>query len=415
MKKIIQSVFSLILSSILLLANNVLHAAGFYLSEVGTPGGLGTAGTANTTNTVSADAAWSNPAGMTGLKKDEKMSGLVLLLPKVEFNSSVAEAGGSDGGNAGVAAGIPSFFMVTKLSDKARFGFSIVAPLGGGADYGDDFVGRYGTTQVSLQGVSLSPSFAYQINDKLSLGAGVSMIYTLFDQDIAVKQGSFPDGKIKIDKIDDWGGQFFAGLTYQINERALLGMVYRSELDTNLEGDVKFKNMLYTPAVDSIKVDWNNPQIVEIGLRYKLSNQYILFTNVDWEDWSEFSDNRIAFDGGRFDSVVKSDRNFKDTWHLGFGIVKMLGEQNLLSFGVSYDSSPVDDEDRTIDLPVDEQFKLSTSYAWKGDKKLDFALGATLIYDGKGKIDQTSQGVRFKGEFDNNYFLFVAGTVRYTF
>ncbi len=415
MKKIIQSVLSLILSSTLLLVTHTLYAAGFYLSEVGTPGGLGTAGTANTTNTVSADSAWSNPAGMTGLKQDEKMAGLEILMPKVEFNSSIATAGGSDGGNAGVAAAIPSFFMVTKLSDKARFGFSMVAPLGGGADYGDNFVGRYSTTEVSLQGVSLSPSFAYQINDQLSLGAGVSLVYTLFEQEIAIKQGAFHDGKVKIDQIDDWGGQFFAGLTYQINERALLGAVYRSKLDTKLEGDVKFKNMLYTPAVDSIKVDWDNPQIVEIGLRYILNHQYTLFTNIDWEDWSEFSDNRIDFDGGRFDAVVKSDRKFKDTWHLGVGIVKTLSNQNLLSFGVSYDSSPVDDEDRTIDLPVDEQFKFSTGYAWKKDKQLDFALGATLIYAGDGKIDQTSQGVRFKGEYDNNYFLFVGGTVRYTF
>ncbi|MGB5735253.1 MAG: hypothetical protein WBM40_12520, partial [Thiohalocapsa sp.] len=35
--------------------------AGFYLTEVGTPGSLGTAGAANPTNTVSADASWTNP------------------------------------------------------------------------------------------------------------------------------------------------------------------------------------------------------------------------------------------------------------------------------------------------------------------------------------------------------------------
>ena len=44
-----------------------------------------------------------------------------------------------------------------------------------------------------------------------------------------------------------------------------------------------------------------------------------------------------------------------------------------------------------------------------------YALGATLIYLGDGKVDQTAQGVRFKGEFDTNYALFVDGTVRYEF
>ena len=34
--------------------------------------------------------------------------------------------------------------------------------------------------------------------------------------------------------------------------------------------------------------------------------------------------------------------------------------------GISYDSSPVDDDDRTIDLPLDEQLKLSAAYGREG-------------------------------------------------
>ncbi len=127
-----KTVSFLTLLSALLLTHNILYAAGFYLSEIGTPGSLGTAGAANTTNTFSADAAWTNPAGMTGIEEDELITGMQILVPKMEFDSSVAEAGGSDGGNAGVIAAIPSFFMVKKISEKARFGFSVVAPMGGG-------------------------------------------------------------------------------------------------------------------------------------------------------------------------------------------------------------------------------------------------------------------------------------------
>jgi len=34
---------------------------------------------------------------------------------------------------------------------------------------------------------------------------------------------------------------------------------------------------------------------------------------------------------------------------------------------------------------------------------------------GDAKIDQTSQGVRATGEFDNNLILFLGGTLRYVF
>ena len=47
------------------------YAAGFYLAEVGTPHSLGTAGVANPTNIQSADAAWSNPAGMAFVQQDQ--------------------------------------------------------------------------------------------------------------------------------------------------------------------------------------------------------------------------------------------------------------------------------------------------------------------------------------------------------
>ncbi len=35
-------------------------------------------------------------------------------------------------------------------------------------------------------------------------------------------------------------------------------------------------------------------------------------------------------------------------------------------------------------------------------------MSTSYVYFGKGKIDQTLRGVRFKGEFDTNYLFFIA-------
>ena len=143
-------IFRLALSVILISGLPLAQGAGFYLSEVGSPGSLGTAGVANSTNTVGADSSWTNPAGMTGLQQDTIMNGVQVILPKIEFDSSVATSGGSDGGNAGDIAAIPSFFYVNKFSDNLRLGFSVAGTMGGGIDYGDSFVGRYSTTYAEL-------------------------------------------------------------------------------------------------------------------------------------------------------------------------------------------------------------------------------------------------------------------------
>ena len=120
-------------------------AAGFYMTQVGTPLSIGTVGVVNTVNTWGADAAWAQPAGMVNLPEGTVgVTGLTLMVPEMKFDSSVAEAGGKDGGNAGDIAAVPSQFLVKKLSDQTSVGLAITAPLGGAMDFGNDFVGRYG-------------------------------------------------------------------------------------------------------------------------------------------------------------------------------------------------------------------------------------------------------------------------------
>lgn len=402
-----------------MLATNQLQAAGFYLQEVGTPHSLGTAGVANPTNIESADASWSNPAGMAFIKQDEFYAGAQLILPRMEFDPSVADAGGNDGHNAGSPVLVPSLFYVHRYTDRVSFGISLAGTMGGGVDYGDDFVGRYSTISAELSAIGLSPSVAYKVNDDFSVGAGVSMIYTLFEQDIAINPALVAtvdggDGRLKIEDADDIGFQPFFSVNYRPTDRLLLSLVYRAEMDVGLSGDVKVKNIAAPIGADSTDIDWTNPQWLELGVRYELSDRDTLHFNAGWQDWSEFSKNQLAFSGGFANPVVELDRNFKDTWHAGVAYSHRTGKGGY-SLGFSYDSSPVDDEDRTFDLPFDETFKLSGGYFWQGDRDLDFAVGGTLYLMGDAAIDQPAQGVRTKGEFDENLILFLGGTLRYVF
>jgi len=414
-------ILSAVLGVILVIQLPLVQGAGFYLSEIGTPGSLGTAGVANPTNTFGADSSWTNPAGMTGLQHDAMVGGMQLVLPKVEFDSAYVSpgTGGNDGGNAGNPAVVPSFFYVNKLTNNLRFGFSIAGIMGGGVDYGDNFVGRYSTIKAELGGLGISPSLGYRINDRFSVGAGVSIVHTRFDQDIAINQSAVnaADAKLKIEKATDWGHQPFVGMTYQISDRALLGVVYRAEMDVELEGNVKIKNWQLpgSPAANDIDIDWDNPQTLDAGLKYQLDDSNTMFLQAGWQDWSEFSNNRLAFSGRNLNPVATIDRNFDDTWHAGIAFAHIEGDHGT-TIGFSYDSSPVDNQDRTLDLPFDETYKLSFAYGWMGSKQLDFSVGGTLYLIGDARINQTSiDGTQVSGKFDTNNILFLGGTFRYRF
>ena len=410
-----------------LLATQSALAAGFYLSEIGTPLSLGTAGVANPTNDNGADSSWTNPAGMTGLDQSEMVGGFQVVAPNIRFDSSVAEAGGSDGGNAGNVVPIPSFFYVNRVTDRLRLGFSVAGIMGGGVDYGDSFVGRYSTSMAELGAVGISPAIGFKVNDKFSVGAGVSIIYTRFDMDVAINQkivgpdGELiidePDGKFKIVKADDWGYQPYVGLTYHVTDRAMLGFVYRAEMDVNLEGDAKIHNWnlpVPKPKANSIDVDWNNPQTAKLGLKYRLDDKNLLFMSAGWEDWSRFSENTLALEGGALNPEIRLDREFDDTWNAAIALAHHEGG-HATSIGFAYESSPVDDKHRTLDLPFEELYKVSFAYGWEGHKDLDFSLGSTVYLIGDAKIKQESQGVEVKGKYDTNYIVFFGGTVRYRF
>ena len=403
----------LILIAAIAVAIPAANAGGLYASEIGSPNSLGTAASGNVTNREVADAAWSNPAGMTGLDDAQLLTGLQVIAPNTEFESTIAEAGGSDGGNAGEMAAIPSFFYVKPLNDDWRFGLSMVAPFGGGFDFGDDFVGRYGVEEIAIQALAVSPSLAYRVNDRFSVGFGVSVIYTILEMDVAINQAQFdaPDAKVQIEDATDTALQPFFGLQWQYSDRGTFGMVYRAEADIELSGDVTINGLVapLTPQ-SSLTASWDNPQLLEIGIRHQLNDEWALTANANWEDWSVFSVNDFAINDAPAGPVlIQLDRNWEDTYKFGVGVLGQRHDGRKLAFGVAYDTSPVSSADRTIDLPSDEQLRLSAAYGRDTGGKHAWGVGATLLWLGNGKVDQTAGGVRFAGEFDKNWVFFVGG------
>ena len=217
---------------------------------------------------------------------------------------------------------------------------------------------------------------------------------------------------MELDKATGFGYQPFLGLTFQPTDRMLLGLVYRGKADVELKGDVLWRNLAVTPQINTFKVAWDNPQWLEGGLRFNLTDDKIIAVNAGWQDWSKFSHNQLSFGGGILSPVVSLDRKWDDTWHAGIAYAQDFDKKGRVSFGFSYDSSPVSDANRTIDLPFDETFKFSTSYSVLGAGNFDYAFGATLFVFGDGKVDQTAQGVRFVGEFDSNHMLMIGATIR---
>ncbi len=369
-------------------------AGGLYLNEFGTPA-MGTSGAGAQALANDASTAFHNAAGMTRLEGDEVMVTGGLLYADLEFapdpNTPVP---GGDGGSAGGPGPILGAFYSRGLSDDWRFGLSAVSISAAIIDYDDDWAGRYLVQDVTVFTVSAMPSIAYRVNDKLSLGAGAMVMFAALDEKIAAPP-PLGTGQVKIDGNDFEFG-FNLSTLYEFDDDTRLGLMYASEMTPTFSGDVEI-----TPPDLQVGLDAGIvfPQLVRLSGYHQLNPRWALLGTVGWENWSAFEN--ITLSTAKGSQLLP--RNWNDTWHYSIGAHYRLNNQWLLQFGAAYDTSPVSASDRTPDMPMDRQVRLSAGAQYSVSKNLTIGGAFTFADYGNAAIDNDL----LKGDYKTNdiYFL----------
>lgn len=375
---------------------------GLYLNEFGTPS-MGVAGAGANAVAVDASTSFHNAAGMTRIKGKELMATGGLLNATVEFDpDDDTPIPGGDGGDAGGPAPIIGGFYVHSLSDKWKLGANLITITGAVLDYDDDWTGRYLNTEVTLLTVTFFPSIAYRVNKWLSLGGGPQIMYADLEMK-AMAPLPFGSGEVKIDGNDVAFG-FGLGALFEVSERTRFGLVYQSEIEPEFDGDVSID-----PPGISVSTDTTITlaRFVKLAGYHEINERWALLGTVGWEDWSAFEDVNISTELGD----QKIPRNWKDTWKIAAGIHFRPVEKWLLQLGFAYDTSPVDSDDRTPDMPIDRQIRYATGVQYNWSDKL--STGAQLVYADYGNAKINNDLLR--GDYKRNDFLFFALNANWKF
>ena len=400
----------------LLIASSA-RAGGLYLYELGSPD-VGAAAAGWAARAQDASTVFTNPAGMTRLEKSELLVGVQPLYLHAEFSpDSNTSTSGSDG-DASTWLPAGGLYYVHNLRPKLKIGVSTVGYFGLGLEYENDWVGRYYVREVKLQALGIQPALAYQVTDWLSLGAGVVALYGVLEEKVAVNNigPNQSDGKLKIEDSD---------LTYQANLGVLVeprkgtrfGLTYLSEGDLKFKDEPNFSNL--GPGLEAllranglldakIKIEFTMPQALMFSAFHELSDHWAVMGNLGWQDWSEFGKVGVAVTSEDSSSLTL-DRNYKDTWHVAVGAQYRVADPWLLTAGIAYDSSMMDDEDRTPDMPLGEawRFGLGARYDWS--ENLAFGLGYTLLWSGDLDMDVNRGPLagRVSGTYENVSMNFI--------
>lgn len=393
-----------VVAPLILLPLSPVSAGGLYLNEFNTPS-AGVAGAGAAAVASDASTAFHNPAGMTRVEGKQVMGGLGMLYGSTRFDAddSTPIAGGDGGQAFEYPVPLITGFYVHDVTDDLKAGIGLLSLTGAQLDYSDNWSGRFLVQDVELLTLSAQPVVAYQVTDWLSFGGGVNVMYASLDYKLAAPTGGSSDGRISLDG-DDVAFGFNLSTLVELSPQTRLGVSYQSEIELEFSGDLDVDPLGVSFGSDT---ELTLPQFIRVGIYHELDEQFAILGTVGWDDWSELDALYISTEAGSADVP----RDWRDTYHIAGGLHYRPDEDWLLQGGIAFDSSPVDSEDRTPDMPIDRQIRYATGVQYQWSESLNIGGALEFIDMGDAEIDRPF----LKGEYSENYIVYVGLNVNWKF
>jgi len=409
----------------LMLPGMSAEAAGLWLYEMGTPD-VGTASAGMASRAEDAATAFANPAGMTRLKESQFMAGVQPLYADIKFDTQKSTFGGGDGGNAGGIVPTGSLSYVHNVSEDLKLGLTAGSYLGLGVKFDDNWAGRYYVQQEDFTTGFLNGALGYKVNDWLSVGGGLSLIYGQLGAQTNINnlEPNAPDGRLKFKDTDTAPG-WNAGLLIEPRTGTRVGLTYTSKVDLKYKDQISFHGL--GPGLNAAlqltgltnaetKLDFTLPNQVMLSGYHELTPDLALMADLGWQNWSQFGQIGVSIDSTTSTSTT-ADANFQDTWHTALGARYRLNPLWSVSAGFAYDSSPVSNSDRSIVLPLDRQYRyaLGLQYNWR--KNVAFGAAYEYMDAGSAPVNQTAGPLKgdLKGRLKDDAFSFLALNMNWKF
>jgi long-chain fatty acid transport protein len=375
------------------------QAGGLYLEEFAT-NSMGTAGAGSQAYASDAGTTIDNPAGMTRLEGHQIFAGFAPGVGTVQFDKTNSPV--NDGGNGGDQGGfIPMLGSgyAHKLHDRVRLGIGVFSVAGAALDADNGWAGRNEVTDISLFTLGANPGVAIKLTDWPSIGGNWKIVYAKLDWKLRGPGG----GKIEIEDADDVGYGGVASVLLEPMEGLRFGLVYESEVDIDLSGDINVPPGGGTTAEFDLELPL--AQAVRFSAYWDATEKIALLFSLGWEDWSTLETTAVSVNGGA-NTVPLA---FEDTWRIGGGLHYRLSPQWMLQTGYSYDSSALKNKNRTTALPIDEQHRVGFGAVHQYSESLKLGMNFEWVNLGKAKVRTPN----VRGSYERNDLFFFGFTVNW--
>ena len=328
---------------------------------------------------------------MTRFDDSELMAGGTLTYIYAPFSDDGNSVEGTTGGSKDwVPAG--SVAYVYPVSDDLKLGLSFQNYFGLMLNWDDDWVGRSTSVNETLLAPQLQPTAAYQVNDWLSVGAGVGLTMGVLSNKARVADPYDPDapeGKLKVSDTD-FAVQYNIGFMLEPSESTRIGVRYLSETELDFKDSPQLTGIntepppgtSFTPVTvpNGLDLGIRMPQAVTGGIYHQLNDDWALLGSVGWEEWSRFGDIKVKLRGTEV--VTEVNEGFDDVWHFGAGAEYRVNPKLLLTSGLAYDTSMMTDAHRPVAIPLGSMTRYALGFQYEKRKGLTLGGGLSFVWEG---------------------------------
>jgi long-chain fatty acid transport protein len=396
------------------------HASGFGLRE-GSADWLGNAFVGSEAKAYDASTAWTNPAGMALLDRNEVESDISFISPSASFSGyntnplTRGTVGGVQGGNAVTPAASGALFGVFTLAPNWRLGVSLTNPYGERTSYPGDFVGRYQSLVSNITAVDLGASLSYKVNDHISVGGGP--VFEYFDarltQALNIPTLSALTGQDPIADVhgNDIGIGYNVGVLYSFDSQTRIGVDYHSRIRNNISGTqsiaVPAIYSVYSPNTVAALAAGNSgattsvtlPDSLGVSVYHQISPAWALMASLQWTHWALFNSLNITPKNGSPGSVI--NENWRDTWFAGVATNYQLTDRIMLQAGFAYDQSPVTNSNRTSRVPDANHYDLGAGVQYRVTPAATIQLAYGHVFTPGGSVNSRASAT--SGVLIGNY------------
>ncbi|HAV1831844.1 TPA: fatty acid transporter [Enterobacter hormaechei subsp. steigerwaltii] len=343
-----------------------------------------------------------NPAGMTRLPDHMFTGGLQALDGNIDYQLDNNRL--QSPGNVMKLTPNGSAFYSQKVTDDLYAGIGLYGNYGLGIDYGN-WAGDRLIKKSTMAAVTLSPSLAYRLNERLSLGASANINYGFLSLTRNVDDGD------KKETDHDWAMSYRLGLLMELTEKTRAGITWNSKTDYrfNVNGKARLPNLPNAEFNLPLSAQVRAPQQLMLSLVHDVNRHWSVMGDLGWQDWSQFGAPQVTVSG----KSVSHRNRMKDTWHTALGIQYRPTEQWRLNAGVAFDSSPYHDQsDVAMTLPTGDEWRFGTGAQYQITPASNIGFAVEYLHIQSSKVQSPAV---FKGDYDNPYLWFASMNYSYQF